>query len=184
MLAYSSIAHAGYVLVGVAAMSAVGIQAAMFYLAAYYFMHLGAFGFLLYFSGATGSETYSSLRGMGRKAPLVAVPMVIFLVSLTGLPPTIGFIGKLEIIKAALDSTHELGWLVLVLVLNSVVSLYYYLRVIKELFLVETEDAAPEPQPAMGIFLVTMAVVTVILGLYFAPLMRWAESSMDLIAGL
>ena len=184
MLAYSSVAHAGYVLVGVAAMSSVGFQAAMFYLAAYYFMNLGAFGFLLYFSGVTGHETYSSLRGMGRKAPLMAVPMVIFLVSLTGLPPTIGFIGKLELIKAALDSNHNLGWLVLVLVMNSVVSLYYYLRVIKEMFLVESSDEAPEPQQAMGIFLVAMAAITVLLGLKFGPLMRWAESSMDLIAGL
>ena len=90
----------------------------------------------------------------------------------------------MELIKAALDSTHELGWLVLVLVMNSVVSLYYYLRVIKELFLVETPDEAPAPQQPMGIFLVAMAAITILFGLYFGPLMRWAESSMDLIAGL
>lgn len=184
MLAYSSVAHAGYVLVGVAAMSSVGFQAAMFYLAAYYFMNLGAFGFLLYFAGATGEETYASLRGMGRKSPLMAVPMVIFLVSLTGLPPTIGFAGKLELIKSALDSSHNLGWLVLVLVMNSVVSLYYYMRVIKELFLAEAPDEKPAPQRALGIFLVGMAVITIFLGLNFGPLMSWAQNSMDLIAGL
>lgn len=71
MLAYSSVAHAGYVLVGIAAMTQAGMEASMFYLAAYYFMNLGAFGFLLYFSGVTGRETLESLRGMGPKAPMI-----------------------------------------------------------------------------------------------------------------
>ena len=182
MLAYSSVAHAGYVLVGVAAMNAAGMQAAMFYLAAYYFMNLGAFGFLLYFAGETGEETYASLRGMGSKAPLIAIPMVIFLVSLTGLPPTIGFVGKLELIKAAMSSDKQLGWLVLCLVINSVISLYYYMRVLKEMFLREPADATLKPQPAMATFLIAMAVLTVFFGLYFTPLLEWAASSMDLLA--
>ncbi|MFT7679282.1 MAG: NADH-quinone oxidoreductase subunit N [Planctomycetota bacterium] len=183
MLAYSAVAHAGYVLVGVAAMNVAGFEAAMFYLAAYYFMNLGAFGFMLYFAGVTGQETFASLRGMGRKCPLMAVPMVVFLVSLTGLPPTIGFAGKLALIRAGMGA--DLGWLVMVLVANSVVSLYYYMRVIKELFLKEApEGEAPAPQKPLAIFLVAMASLTVIFGLWFTPLMQWANDSMDLITGL
>ena len=85
MLAYSSIAHAGYTLIGVATMTSAGFTAAMYYLAAYYLMNLGAFGFLLYFEGVTGSDTIDSLKGMGWKAPVVSITMVAFLVSLTGL---------------------------------------------------------------------------------------------------
>ena len=184
MLAYSSVAHAGYALMGVVAMNAAGFEAAMYYLAAYYFMNLGAFGFLLYFQGVTGEETYESLKGMGPKTPLISSAMVVFLISLTGLPPTIGFVGKLELIKAALSSDKQLGWLVLCLVLNSVVSLYYYLRVIKEMYLSEpvADAQSPKPQPAMATFLIAMAVLTVFFGLYFAPLLDWAHSSMDLLA--
>jgi NADH-quinone oxidoreductase subunit N len=80
MLAYSSIAHAGYVLMGLACMTATGFEAAIFYLAAYYFMNLGAFGFLLYFQGVTGTESIESLKGLGWKAPLVSITMVAFLV--------------------------------------------------------------------------------------------------------
>ncbi|MEM7024670.1 MAG: NADH-quinone oxidoreductase subunit N [Pseudomonadota bacterium] len=186
MLAYSSIAHAGYLLVGVAAMTQQGYEAALFYLAAYYFMNLGAFGFLLYFSGITGKETYASLRGMGRKAPLMAVPMVVFLVSLTGLPPTVGFPAKYALFQAALDAKDtagiELGWLALCLALNSVVSLYYYLRVVKELFLAETDEPAPAPQNSLAGILVTLAVLTALFGLWFEPLTTWAKESMDFLA--
>jgi NADH-quinone oxidoreductase subunit N len=183
MLAYSSIAHAGYVLVGVAAMSQEGYEAALFYLAAYYFMNLGAFGFLLYFSGVTGKETFASLRGMGRKAPLIAVPMVVFMVSLTGLPPTVGFPAKYDLFKAALESTSmNLGWLALCLALNSVISLYYYLRVVKELFLAESDEPTPAPQHSMATILIILAILTTVFGLWFTPLTAWAEQSMDFLA--
>ncbi len=183
MLAYSSIAHAGYVLVGVAAMSQPGYEAALFYLAAYYFMNLGAFGFLLYFSGVTGKETYASLRGMGRKAPWIAVPVVIFMVSLTGLPPTVGFPAKYALFKAALESeSMNLGWLALCLALNSVVSLYYYMRVVKELFLAESDEPTPAPQHSMATILVVLAVLTTAFGLWWTPLTEWASQSMDFLA--
>jgi NADH-quinone oxidoreductase subunit N len=116
MLAYSSIAHAGYVMLGVATMNAAGFSAAMYYLAAYYLMNLGAFGFLLYFEGVTGSETVESLRGMGWKAPVVSVAMVAFLISLTGLPPTVGFYGKYLLFVEGWNA--GLGWLVLVAAIN------------------------------------------------------------------
>ena len=179
MLAYSSIAHAGYVLMGVAAMNAAGFEAAMFYLAAYYFMNLGAFGFLLYFQGVTGKETYESLRGMGWKAPVISTAMIVFVVALTGLPPTIGFTGKLLLINAAIDQGFL--WLAVVALLNSAVSLYYYVRVLKELFLSEAADATPAPQPLFTAFVVVMAVLTIGLFLNSDPLREWAKNSLDIL---
>lgn len=159
LLAYSSIAHAGYVLMGVACMTAGGFSAAMYYLAAYYFMNLGAFGFLLYFEGVTGSDAIDSLRGLGWKAPVVSIAMIVFLVSLTGLPPTVGFYGKWLLIREGLAA--GLGWLVVVMVLNSAVSLFYYFRVAKALFLAEASERAVLPQPLFVGLLALLAVGTV-----------------------
>ena len=183
MLAYSSIAHAGYVLMGVAAMTHAGFSAAIFYLAAYYFMNLGAFGFLLYFEGITGSEDIDSLKGMGWKYPFVAWAMVIFLVSLTGLPPTVGFYGKLLLFYEALDA--GLAWLVVFAALNSVVSLFYYFRVAKSMFLTEPADAEKSPQPILSGILVALAVPTVLLGVKNDFLSNWSDqgpSSIGIVA--
>lgn len=181
MLAYSSIAHAGYVLVGVAAMTSAGFSAAMYYLAAYYLMNLGAFGFLLYFEGVTGSDTIDSLRGMGWKAPVVSIAMVAFLVSLTGIPPTVGFYGKYLLFVEGWKA--DLGWLVLVAGLNSVVSLFYYLRVAKALFLSDPSERAAAPQPIFVGFIVLLGVATLVLGIYTSPLQDWAERSLDILTG-
>ncbi len=179
MLAYSSVAHAGYVLMGVVAMSREGFEASLYYLAAYYFMNLGAFGFLLYFQGATGKETYESLRGMGYRAPLISIAMVVFLVSLTGLPPTVGFYGKLKLFYACLDGGFL--WLVVVAALNSVASLFYYIKVARYLFLSEPAERAPAPQPVFVGLIVALALLTVGFGLYLAPLETWAASSLDIL---
>jgi NADH-quinone oxidoreductase subunit N len=181
MLAYSSIAHAGYVLLGVATMNSAGFGAAMYYLAAYYLMNLGAFGFLLYFEGVTGSETVDSLKGMGWKAPVVSITMIAFLISLTGLPPTVGFYGKYLLFVAGWNA--NLGWLVLVAALNSVVSLFYYLRVAKALFLSDASSRTAAPQPIFVGFLVLLGAATVLLGLYTLPLESWAKGSLDILAG-
>ncbi len=183
MLAYSSVAHAGYLLVGVAAMTSEGFEAAMFYLVAYYLMNLGAFGVLLYFSGETGEETFDSLDGLGYKAPLISVAMVVFLISLTGLPPMIGFLGKWKLIQAAMDPALDgrLLWLVICLVLNSVVSLYYYLRVAKHLFLKQPAERSVRPAPALTGLLVVLAVLNVLLLAYARPLVEWTSASFDLI---
>jgi NADH-quinone oxidoreductase subunit N len=180
MLAYSSIAHAGYTLIGVATMTSAGFSAAMYYLAAYYLMNLGAFGFLLYFEGVTGSDTVDSLKGMGWRAPLVSITMVAFLVSLTGLPPTVGFYGKYLLFVEGYN--HGLGWLVLVAALNSVVSLFYYFRVAKALFLSDPAPRRAKPQPMFVGFLCALGVGTVVLGLYTTPLVSWATRSLDILA--
>ena len=179
MLVYSSIAHAGYVLIGLACMTASGFTAAMYYLAAYYFMNLGAFGVLLYFEGVTGSSTIDSLKGLGFRAPLVSIGMVAFLVSLTGLPPTVGFYGKYLLFVEGVDA--GLAWLVLVAALNSVVSLFYYFRVAKALFLAEPSEQEAAPQPVLVGFLTALGVATVLFGIYTAPLHRCATISLDML---
>jgi len=173
MLAYSSIAHAGYVLMGLAAMSAAGFSAAIFYLAAYYFMNLGAFGFLLFFEGITGRDDIESLKGMGWRYPVVGWAMVVFLVSLTGLPPTVGFYGKLLLFYEGVNA--GLTWLVVIAALNAVVSLFYYFRVAKALFLTKPEEQASRQQPSLAGILAVLAVATVVTGLWNRPLQDWAD---------
>ncbi len=173
MLAYSSIAHAGYVLMGLAAMSATGFSASIFYLAAYYFMNLGAFGVLLYFEGITGKEDVDSLAGLGWRYPAVSWAMVVFLVSLTGLPPTVGFYGKLLLFYEGVDA--GLVWLVVIAALNSVVSLFYYFRVVKALFLAQPSEAPVRAHPLLAGLLVLLSAVTVVAGVYNAPLQSWSD---------
>ena len=180
MLAYSSIAHAGYTLIGVATMTGAGFTAAMYYLAAYYLMNLGAFGFLLYFEGVTGSDSVDSLKGMGPKAPAVSIAMIAFLASLTGLPPTVGFYGKYLLFVEGYDA--GLGWLVLVAALNSVVSLFYYFRVAKALFLADESERPAIPQPVFVGFLFALGLANVALFVYSSPLKEWAERSLDILA--
>ena len=163
MLAYSSIAHAGYILIGVAAMTSAGFEAAMYYMAAYYFMNLGAFGFVLYFEGALGSDHIDDLEGYGWKAPLISIAMVAFLVSLTGLPPTVGFYGKYLLFKEGIDV--GLYWLIVVAALNSVVSLFYYFRVAKALFLKEAASGTVPSQPLFVGLLAVLSVLTIFFGL-------------------
>lgn len=181
MLAYSSIAHAGYVLIGLACMTAAGFSAAMYYLAAYYFMNLGAFGFLLYFEGVNGSDAIDRLKGMGFRAPIISITMIAFLVSLTGLPPTVGFYGKYLLFIEGVDA--GLMWLVVVAAVNSVVSLFYYLRVAKALFLSAPSERIAAPQPLLTGFVAVLGIATVVLGVYTLPLQGWAERSLDLFPG-
>ncbi len=180
MLAYSSIAHAGYALIGVATMTSAGFMTAMYYLAAYYLMNLGAFGVLLYFEGVTGSDSIDGLKGMGWKAPVISITMVAFLVSLTGLPPTVGFYGKYLLFVEGYNS--GLGWLVLIAALNSVVSLFYYFRIAKLLFLADPSERTAAPQPLFVGFLVLLGIGTLVFGIYTSPIVDWAQRSLDILS--
>ncbi len=144
MLAYSSIAHAGYVLVGLAAGTTAGYSGALFYLLVYAIMNIGAFGVmaLLEWDGRTGSvQTLDSLAGVGFRRPLLGVTMGFFMFSLTGFPPLGGFIGKYAVFAPAIDA--GLTWLVIVGVLTSALSAYYYLRVLFVFWM-----RTPEEEPA------------------------------------
>ena len=138
MLAYSSIAQAGYVLVGVAAASEQGLTAVLFYLAAYTATNLGAFIAVIEIAGRTGSERIADYAGLHRRAPWLAFALAVSLLSLAGLPPLAGFFAKIYVFSAAVQS--GLGWLVLLGVLNSAISLYYYAQVIHEMYIVQGPD--------------------------------------------
>ena len=134
MLAYSSIAHAGYLMVAITASSQIGTAAAMFYLAAYALMNIGAFAVVTHFS-RQGEKfvNIQDLAGLGQKQPVTAGLFAICLLSLIGVPLTAGFFGKFYIFKAALDS--HLVWLTVLGLLNSAVAAYYYLRIMVVMFM-------------------------------------------------
>jgi NADH-quinone oxidoreductase subunit N len=166
MLAYSSIAHAGFVLVGVAAGNQEGISGAMFYLAAYAAMILGAFGVVILVS-RVGEERTSlrAYRGLGRRNPLLGGLLVLFLLSLAGIPPTAGFMAKVLVFGAAVDAGLE--GLVVVAVLASVVAAFFYIRVIVLAYMEDPEDEVRvRTEPAPGWALAVVAAVTIILGVF------------------
>jgi NADH-quinone oxidoreductase subunit N len=139
MLAYSSISHAGYALVGLVAWNAIGLSAILFYMLVYTFMNLGAFAVLVLL-GKQNEEnlTLDGVAGLGYKKPLLGIVFSIFLFSLMGLPPTAGFIGKFYIFAGAVKAGYI--WLAVLGVLNSAVSLYYYLRVMVQMYFKSPEE--------------------------------------------
>jgi NADH-quinone oxidoreductase subunit N len=180
LLAYSSIAHAGYMLMGVVVMTNEGLAAVMIYFVVYLFMNLGAFYVVMLIANKTGSEDIEDYKGIGSRAPFLAVALAIFLVSLTGLPPTAGFVGKLYLFAALIN--HGWVWLAIVGAINSVISLYYYVRIFRNMFL-----RAGEPAAAPLTFgrlqtatVLVLLVPTIVLGLYFAPLAQLAQASVKI----
>ena len=180
LLAYSSIAHAGYMLMGIVVMSNEGIAAIMIYFVVYLFMNLGAFYIVMLVANKTGSENIDDYKGLGYRTPLLGVAMTIFLLSLTGIPPTAGFIGKLYIFAALINA--KWFWLAIVGALNSVVSLYYYVRILRNMFLRDPEiSAQPIQISAMEIVVLLMLLLpTLLLGLYFGPLVEYAQASVTM----
>ena len=168
MLAYSSIAHAGYVLVAVTAHSATGSAAAMFYLAAYAFTNMGAFAVVSYFSRR--HEKYVAIddfAGLSQRQPVMAAMFTIFLLSLIGVPLTAGFFGKFYIFKAALDA--NLTWLTVLGLLNSAVAAYYYLRILVVMYFKEPGDSVENLEPAgigLRIAVYASALGTLVLGIF------------------
>jgi NADH-quinone oxidoreductase subunit N len=180
LLAYSSIAHAGYMLMGVVVLNNEGIAAILVYFAVYLFMNLGAFYVVMLIANKIGSEDIEDYRGLGSRAPVISVALAIFLVSLTGLPPTAGFVGKLYLFAALLNSGWV--WLAIVGALNSVISLYYYVRIFRNMYL-RTDDQPAAPiafgKIQTGIVL-ALVVPTLLLGLYFTPLVQLAQASVKI----
>ncbi|HEY8370016.1 MAG TPA: proton-conducting transporter membrane subunit, partial [Thermodesulfobacteriota bacterium] len=165
MLAYSSIAHAGYVLVGFVAGGPRGVGAALFYLLVYAFMNLGAFGIvaLLTRAGSAG-DAIASYAGLGGRRPLLALAMAIFMLALGGIPPTAGFVGKFALFGAAVDAGQVS--LAVIGVLNSALSLYYYLYVLVVMYFRDPERAFDEPAPAgMQVAVGVSAVLTLWMGI-------------------
>ena len=183
LLAYSSIAHAGYVLVAIVAHNDIGISAVMFYLAAYALMNVGAFAVVTQFSRQ--GEKYvnvEDLAGLGWKQPTLAALFSIFLLSFIGVPLTGGFFGKFYIFKAALDA--KLNWLAVLGLLNSAVAAYYYLRILVVMYMNEPGEATESSQPAgfgVNVTLWAAALGTLILGIFPSTLLSFVKTSTGLL---
>lgn len=184
MLAYSGIAHAGYMLMGLVVLSNEGLSAILFYVIVYLIMNLGAFIVISMIANSTGGEDIEHYRGLAwRGAVVPAGCFAIFLLSLTGLPPFAGFIGKFLLFKAVLEAGGVFVILVLVALMNSVISLYYYAKIIKIMFLDSPNPEDKAISVATNDFnftlLLPLTALTVIFGIYFSPLLRYADQSLS-----
>jgi NADH-quinone oxidoreductase subunit N len=178
LLAYSSIAHAGYLLVAFAALPDNGIPAAMFYTASYAAMNVGAFAIVSHFGGA--GERYVTLddyAGLGRRSPLLAATLTIFLLSLIGIPITGGFFAKFYVFSAALQA--NLVGLTIIGVLNSAVGAYYYLRIIVMMYMREARESVPLGPLPVGVSaaLTISALATIYLGIFPGRVLEYASRS-------
>jgi NADH-quinone oxidoreductase subunit N len=181
MLAYSSIAHAGYMLVGIAVLSNQGLLAVMIYLFVYLFMNLGAFLVVMLFADKLKSENIDDFKGLGFTSPFLAFALSIFLISLTGLPPTAGFITKLYLFFALVDA--NLLYVAVVALLNTVVSLYFYVRVLKHMYLSKPTENTPKVQTSFSVnlLLVILMFPIILFGVYFTPLLNFAKACFSFI---
>jgi NADH-quinone oxidoreductase subunit N len=209
LLAYSSVAQAGYMLAGVVVSTDLGVAATVFYLAVYTLMNLAAFAVIVARERETGlGDDISALYGLGAERPLLAWPMTIAMLALAGIPATAGFFGKLYLIQAAVD--NEYGWLGVAIVIGSAISLAYYLRVIAAVWMRSPSEAvvpaagrqpviaggsqeadAEEPvvvrRPWQGEVLfvaIVCALATIVLGVYPEPLFDVARDAGEALTGL
>jgi NADH-quinone oxidoreductase subunit N len=185
MLAYSSIGHAGYVLIGVLTFSEIGLWSVLFYLLAYTFVTLGAFATVILLERREyAGETCADYAGLAQRSPFLAAMMVIFLLALTGIPPTGGFFGKVYLFAAAVQAGWT--WVAAIGVVMSAVSLYYYFRIVVYMYLRDTTATAPVPlqSPTLAVTIGFCAFATLLLGLYPEPFIQIAKSSMLSVSGL
>ena len=174
LLAYSSIAHAGYAMLGIVALSKDGLAATMFYLLAYVFTNLAAFTVVVLFSRATGSDEIADYAGLSRRSPYLALGMMIAFLSLGGMPPLGGFIGKFFVFAAAVQSDNV--WLAFVGILNSIVGLYYYLIVLKVVYVKPAPEGASAIEvPRAYVFaLAVLCFAIIFTGTVAGPWYAWA----------
>ncbi|MCJ7522305.1 MAG: NADH-quinone oxidoreductase subunit N [Dehalococcoidia bacterium] len=179
MLGYSSIAHAGYLMVGLAAISALGKSGILFFLAGYALANLGAFIAIIAISNKTNSDEISDYSGMSRRSPVIAFILALCLISLIGIPPAVGFMAKFYIFNAAVQ--QDLLWLVIIGAINSVVSAYYYLRVVKIMYIGEPLSDEPIPSSiGLRISLAITALGVLVLGIYPWAVLRFAENAVTM----
>jgi NADH-quinone oxidoreductase subunit N len=176
MLAYSTVSHMGFFLLGVVSNSKGGMAAALFYMVTYALTGLAAFGMIMLLSRAGfEAERIEDFRGLNRRSPWLALVMMVILFSLAGVPPTVGFYAKLGVIRAVMQ--HDLLWLAIIAVIFSVIGAFYYLRVIKAMYF-----DAPEDQPAIApaldvrVFMGVNGLLVLGLGVFPAPLLALCQA--------
>jgi len=180
MLAYSSIAHAGYILVGVVAATRMGIASVFYYLVVYAFTQLGAFGVVTAISAKVGGDAIEDFSGMGKRTPLLSMLMAVFILSLAGIPPLAGFFGKFYVFLSAVGRDPQgygLMWLVVVGVANSAISLYYYLKILKQMYIVEPKEVTPLRTSGTMVLALSLCALFVIgLGIFPHPLISYLNT--------
>ena len=176
MLFRSGIAQIGNVLIGLATGTKMGSDAMLFYLLTYLFANLGAFAVVIAVSEAIGSEEIDDYSGLGRRSPFLAFSMLIFLLSLAGVPPLAGFIGKLYIFVAAVK--EGLYLLLTVGLINVVISMYYYLIVVKKMYISEPQDRSPiKVSSSITVVVYVCLAGTLAIGIYPQPVTDWVVSA-------
>ena len=180
LIAYSSVAHAGYALIGAVAFSQLGAASVVFYLAAYIATNLLAFGVVMAFSRVTGLEDLKDYAGMSRRNPWLALMMLAAFLSLAGMPPFGGFVAKVFVFAAGVQAGYT--WLVIVGILNSIIGVYYYLNAMKYVYLyrMPNEDEENHPVPLTRPYAIALAVLAlgvILVGTLFAPWFSWSDAA-------
>ncbi|PIY82253.1 MAG: NADH-quinone oxidoreductase subunit N [Candidatus Omnitrophica bacterium CG_4_10_14_0_2_um_filter_44_9] len=176
MLAYSSIAQAGYILIGFVVGTASGTEGALYYIFAYTLMNLGAFGCIVLISNSIRSDNIEDYAGLSKKDPVSAFMLAVFLLSLAGIPPLAGFFGKFMVFAAAIGS--KFIFLAVAGALNSVIAVYYYVKVIKYMYLDEPKATEMKKKPApLQIALIIIMIGVLIAGIYPSPFLNWIRLS-------
>jgi len=181
LLAYSSIAHAGYALIGIVSVSNLGVASTVFYLIAYVVTNLLAFGIVTVYGRTSGSDELTAYAGMSRRSPWLALALMIALLSLAGMPPFGGFVVKFAVFAAAVQA--GMVWLAIVGVLNAIVGLYYYLIILKYVYLFRSEDE-DKPVPVTRPFVIGLtglSLLIILIGTVFAPWFSAASSAASAI---
>lgn len=175
LFAYSTIAQVGYLLIGVSVATPMGLEGVVLYLVAYLLMNLGAFACIVAVVNDTGSESIEAFRGLAQRSPLVALTCALFLLSLAGIPPLLGFFGKFVLFGSAIASGHVS--LAVAGVLNSAIALYYYVNIIRQMYLLAPQRSAPlQPLLWSRVALYVCAAGTVVIGLFPAFLLELVRS--------
>lgn len=179
LLAFSSISHAGYAMIGVVAFNTLGATSVVFYLAAYIATNLLAFGIVMAFSRITGLEEITDYAGLSRRNPLLALMMLAAFLSLAGMPPFGGFVAKVFVFAAGVQTGYT--WLVVVGILNSIIGVYYYLNVLKYVYLYRMPEQDEEQHPVpltrpYTIALVVLVLGVILVGTVFAPFFGWSDA--------
>jgi NADH-quinone oxidoreductase subunit N len=179
MLGYSSVAHAGYIMVGLSAVSAGGLAAAAFYSLAYVLMNLTCFWVVCRLSTDGRNLKMDDLNGLYHRAPGLAFILAVAAFSLVGLPPTIGFMGKLFLLTAAWNRGNN--WLIIVAAVNTAISIYYYLNLVRHAYTSEAEGDLPSPRPGSAFWGGVLAAILLLLGVFPGPVFRYAEMAGELL---